>query len=311
MKTSLFIRFSLILLSIFFVQKVKAEPEFEAYYKIAAFGKHLGFFITSYEFDMPKKQFRYTTFLRLNKEGTDVTESLKAISDLDFKPISYEYTQVDVSMQMDPKTKANTKITSTTTIDVKVDKKNKMTGQKVINGKKTKISLDLPKGVFFSSSLYYVMLKNPPGLKPNTNFKFEAISEELAEIKSGKSTILPKMVTYGKNNAYKVMNEFADSRYENYITEKGEILAAYTPATGISADMVSNISEATDGISVSDAVLAQTFGRKPLGFSNQLMSGGLKKIDPSVPEEKIPAKTLPSAGNKNVIQKTEQGGTNE
>lgn len=278
---------NLFFIAIFFFSIItKAEVLFDGYYKVTSYDKHIGFFISKYEFDQTKKQFKHTYYLRIAKAGMDLTESMKAISDLDFKPISYEYTQLEGK---------NAKL-----IDTKF-KAGRMTGSITAGGKKTKINAALPEGAFLSSSLYYVMLKSPSGLKPGISFSFKAVAEELGEVKTGKSTILDKKMVLGQAAAYKVKNEFANSSYENFITDKGEVISAQNP-TGISTELVANIAEATEGVSVNNTVLSKLFGEVPKGASNKLVDGSTHN-PLKTPEEAAPAKTVPSESTRGVIMK--------
>lgn len=296
---------ALLIACIFSFAQAQAEILFEGYYKVSAYGQYLGYYITRYETDATKNQFKHTYFLRLTQKGVDVTESLRAVSDMKFNPISFELTSlIGKSIKM---------------IDAKF-KKEQMTGQITENGKKTKLSLNLSPDTILSSSLYYKIMagpndkknnKNIPGLQVGTKYSYPAIAEDSGQLFNCVSSVAGKMVTYGKQDAFKAVNDFAGTKYENYMTTRGEILAAYTPATGMAVDLTGTPEEATNGTPVPADALKKLFGEVPKGISNQLMAGGLKQIPDSTPEKQLPAKTMPSNANQGVIQKSTPSNTQE
>ena len=135
-------------------------------------------------------------------------------------------------------------------------------------GKKSKIEKVIPKGVFLSSALYYLMMKSKDGLKTDTNYDFQAIAEESAQISSGSAKVDKKMVTQGTLQLLKVQNKFAGSEYENLITDRGQVVSANTPATGIETELMKSPEEALEGIKVSNGTLEKIFGEVPAGKIN-------------------------------------------
>lgn len=271
-----------------------AEVLFEGYYRVLSFNKHVGYLIVRSEIDATKKEFKYTSYLKLGKNGFDYTESLKALSDHTFKPLGYEYTMLD---------KGNGLIFD---LKFKEDKKNKVrkiTGYKIETTagkppKKTDLVGDLPEGVFLASSLYYVILTNPSGLKPNVTFNFKAFAEEQGKIFDGKSSVTGEKITLGQVQAYKVKNEYAGSEYENTITERGEILSS-SSAAGISTELVATTSQATEGLTLDEKIIKKLFGDIPKGISNKIFEP--KKALPNEPTQ--PGKTIPSPETDGVILK--------
>jgi hypothetical protein len=243
------------LIQVTFLNFSYAEVLFEGYYKVSQFKKHIGFFILRNEIDSKTKEFKTTSFLRLGKNGFNMTESLTAISTTDFKPISYSYLATDgaKSKTIDMTFKADT-----------------MSGFVMENGEKSKVSKKLPKGAFLSSSLYYMMLNSKEGLKTGTKFEFTAVAEELADITKVTSTIEKKMVSRGILQLLKANNSFAGMEYENYITNQGQNISALTPATGIETELMKNSEEAVQGIKVSSGTLEKVFGSIPKGKTNVL-----------------------------------------
>jgi len=231
----------------------KAEILFEGYYKVSQFKKHIGFFVVRNEIDPKTKQFTTTSYTRLAKNGFDMTESLHTVSDAGLLPISYSYIGAEGK--------------KTKTIDATF-KKDVMTAQVSEDGKKSTVTKKIKKGTFLSSILYYLMLNSKEGLKTDSKYDFEAIAEELADVKTGTARIDKKMVTQGSLQLLRVTNSFAGPDYENLITERGEAITATTPATGIETELVKNNADATEGIKVNTATLEKLFGSVPTGTIN-------------------------------------------
>lgn len=246
---------SLFLIQLAFLNFANAEILFEGYYKVTQFKKHVGFFILRNEIDAKAKQFKTTSFLRLGKNGFNMTESLTAVSTTDFTPLSYSYLAADGSKSK--------------TIDMTF-KGDTMTGLITENGEKSKVTKKIPKGTFLSSSLYYMMLKSKEGLKTGTKFEFSAVAEELGEVTKGSSTIDKKMVSRGILQLLRANNSFAGMEYENFITNQGQNISALTPATGIETELMKNSEEAIQDIKVSSGTLEKIFGNIPSGKTNVL-----------------------------------------
>lgn len=238
---------------------VHAEILFEGYYKVTQFKKHIGFLILRHEIEDKTSNFKTTSFIKLGKAGFDMTETYKVISDSELAPLSISYLAAG-----DKKTK---------TIEVQI-KNQKMTGTIVENEKTIKLDEKIPKGVFLSSALYYIMLKSKNGLKTNSNFDYAAITEEGPVVMNGKVSIDNKMVTQGALQLLKVSNSFAGSEYTNLITTRGEVISAATPATSIESELVRNKEDATQGIKLTAGTLEKIFGDTPAGTTNVYHSKG-------------------------------------
>lgn len=238
---------------------VKAEVLFEGYYKVTQFKKHIGFMILRHEMDTKSKQFKSTSFIRLAKNGFDMTESYQATSDSELKPVKLSYLAAEG--------KSTTKTTEV------VFKNGKMTGETVENGKKTKINAALnKKDIFLSSALYYLMLKSKDGLKTDSKFDFFAITEEGPAIMQGTAIVDKKMVTQGTLQLLKITNKFAGSEYENLVTSRGEVVSAVTKSTSIETELVKSNAEALEGIKVASGTLEHIFGNVPAGKVNVYQS---------------------------------------
>ncbi len=233
---------------------LKAEILFEGYYKVSQFKKHIGFAILRQELDAKTKQFKTTSFIKLAKNGFDMTETYQAVSDSQLAPVSLNYLAAS--------DKVNSK-----TIDVTF-KNGKMTGLVVENGKKIKVDEKIKKDVFLSSALYYLMLNSKDGLKTDSKFDFLAITEEGPVVASGKVFVEKKMVTQGSLQLLKIKNTFAGPEYENLVTTHGEVISALTPATGIETELVKSNDEALEGIKLANGTLEKIFGDIPAGKIN-------------------------------------------
>jgi hypothetical protein len=234
-----------------------AEILFEGYYKVTQADKHIGFVIQRNELDAKTKQFKTTSFLKLAKHGFDMSESLHAVSDADLKPVSYTYLSTDG--------------TKSKTIDATFNfkgKEPKMTAQITENGEKKKKDKKITKDTFLSSALYYFMLKSKAGIKVDTKYDFSAIAEESFDVSTGSSRIEKKLITQGPLQLMRAQNQFAGSTYSNLMNDRGEVVSASTPATGIELTLVQNTAEATEGIKISSGTLEKIFGDVPAGKIN-------------------------------------------
>jgi opacity protein-like surface antigen len=236
---------------------VRAEVLFEGYYKVTQFNKHIGFIVQRNELDEKNKQFKTTSFLKLAKNGFDMTESLQATSTADLIPLKYSYMATDGKKSK--------------TIDATISK-NKLKAIITEDGKTKTVNKKVNKEAFLSSALYYMMLKSKVGLKTNSNFDFYAIAEETIDDTKGSSFIDKKLVTVDKLQLLKVTNKFAGSEYENLLTDKGEVYSSYTSASDIKSELVKNPDEATEGIKISSGVFEKIFGAIPLGKINPLFA---------------------------------------
>lgn len=245
------------LLTVFLTLNARAEVLFEGYYKVTQFGKHIGFVVQRNELDSKTKQFKTTSFLKLAKNGFDMTESLQATSTADLIPLKYSYIATDGK--------------KTKTIDATIAK-NKLKAIVMEDGKSQKIEKKISKDAFLSSALYYMMLNSKAGLKTNSNFDFSAIAEETIDDTRGSSQIDKKLITVDKLQLLKVTNKFAGSEYENLLTDKGEVYSAFTAATDIKSELVKNPDDATADIKIPKGVLEKFFGNIPEGKINPLFT---------------------------------------
>jgi len=233
---------------------VRAEVLFEGYSKILSGGIHVGYTVARYEYDPKKKQFLATTFLKTNEFGGNLTESLKAISTEDMKPVSYQYTTL-IGNQVK-------------TIDAKFQ--NGKILATIQDGTKTeKINKDLPKGAFLSSFLAYVMLRSPKGLSPDTKYDFQGIAEEDAAVYKG-IAFVKNPEDHNGIKVLRVLNEFKGTKFISLVTERGEMLSTKSPVQGIGTELVAKPSEATAAFPIPSSTLKALFGDVPTGQANEI-----------------------------------------
>lgn len=232
---------------------VFGQTMFEGYSKIFAGENHIGYVIQRYSYDKAKKQFKSIYFIRTNPKVADNTESLVAVADASFKPISYQYTS---------KTGATIK-----TIDVTFGK-----GQleaTVSDGKKSqKVTRAFSPGeTFLSTFLGYVILQK--GIKVGKRYSYKAIAEEDLSVASG-SIFLKQETTYNGQKALRVLNNFKGSQFISFMTPKAEVLGTHSPAQNIRTELVKDPSQATSNMPMEVNAITTLFGEVPIGKTNPL-----------------------------------------
>ncbi len=248
----------LVTITVLVTVSAKAEILFEGYSKVVSGGVHVGFIVSRYEFDSKKKQFSFTYLMKTNELAGNMLESIKAVSKADLSPVAYAYTSLAGGQ--------------TKTIDAKFE------GGKFIATVKdganiSKINKALPKGVFLSYFLVYEMLKNPKGITPGTKYEYQAIAEEDGAIVKGMAFV-KGVEEFNGIKAYKILNDFKDTKFTSYVSEKGEVLSAKSPVQSISTELVAQSSAATGNFQVPTALLKSLFGEVPLGNKNELANKG-------------------------------------
>lgn len=231
--------------SLFLSTFIHANVVNEYFQKIESAGAHVGYAIIREEFLASKNQFIVTTFTKTNDLGGSITESLKAYSTADTsEPISYQYT-----LLVGKKAK---------TIDAVVRKGILYATVAEDKSKRTlQTTLDPKKDVMFASSLVQRMLKK--GLSSGKNYSYNAVSEEDGQVVSGKVEILEQ-----KEDRYRVLNDFKQSRFYSYLNPKGVILETDNPITKLKTKWVSKKAEAVGDIAFPELVLKTLFGTVPM-----------------------------------------------
>jgi hypothetical protein len=263
---------------------VRADVLFEGYSKVLSGGVHVGYTIARYEFDAKKKQFVATTFLKTNEFGGNLTESLKAYSTDDMRPVSYQYTTI-VGNQAK-------------VIDAKFEN-GKILASVKDGAKGSKISKDLPKGAFLSSFLAYVMLRSPKGLVADSKYDFQAIAEEDAEVYKGVAFVKNKE-DYNGIKALRVLNEFKSTKFVSIVSERGEVFSTKSPVQGIATELVAKPSEATAAFPVPVSTLKTLFGDVPTGQMNEISKRAQNQPAPPVTPVEPPNKQQGIPGGKGI-----------
>ncbi len=284
------------------------EVLFEGYHKILSGKQHVGYTISRYEIDSESKKFHATIFVKLGALAGNMMESIKAVSDQNLSPISFEYTTL-----VTENNKASTKNIQASFKVFKFSKKDQALGQKkldkenkaklakgiavtektapseilkmtaVVNdsGKTNRIVEDLPKGTFLSYFLVYLMLKSKSGIQTDSKYEYKAIAEEKPKLVDGVA-IVRKEEEFNGVKAYKIENKFSDQTFISYVTDKGQVIGVLNPSQSIETLLVAKPSEATGEFNVPTTILKNLFGDVPLGAGNiisaRLQAEALKPV---------------------------------
>jgi hypothetical protein len=254
---------------------------FEGYHKVLSGKQHVGYSISRYEFDVTTKKFYSTIFVKLGALAGDMMESIKAESDQNLSPLSYEYTTL-VMENNKPKTKnihATFKLVKLSrkeqaALQKKLKKEEKppteilrMTATVNENGKKTKVIDDLPKGTFLSYFLVYLMLKSKTGIQTDSKYEYKAIAEEKPKLVDGVAIVRTEE-DYKGIKSYKIENQFNGQKFISYVTDKGHVIGVVNPSQSVETQLVAKPNEATAEFTVPSVVLKTLFGDVPLGVEN-------------------------------------------
>lgn len=276
----------ILIISVFCIELSQAsaplEKLFEGYYKIEIMNRHAGYVIDRYEVDNKNKQIIETRFLKATGDNTNITESYKTISSLDFTPISYSYTSIigTVTTTIDGKIKKGV-LTATKKVQ-DLSQQNNIKGNKKPSEKIERIERKLPEGTFFSGMLMYMIMRSKTGLQTNNSYPFKAIAEELADIADGEA-VVGKLETLNNNKVFKVQITFNKDSYFNYVNEQGETLSTNSPTQGNKTELVGKPSEATAGFPVSSSILTSLFNEVPLGVYNSVARAIRKDLPKNQP----------------------------
>lgn len=242
--------FIVAVLSFGLASAASAEIIFEGYYVIKTGSKSIGYTVQRYEFDAAKKQFTSTSYLQTDPKNVDLTESLKAVSDDKFQPISYQYItkKSGVAKMIDAKFIKDEMVATVT------------------NGKTEQtVKIKIKKGTFLSTFLGYLMLQN--GYKADKRFIYSAIAEEDGAAYSGESFIKGEEDYNGKK-VFKINNTFKGAQFTSYVTSKGEVLGTSSTPQNIATELVANAADATAGFTVPAETMKLLFGGMPTGKIN-------------------------------------------
>ncbi len=264
-----------------FSSALRADVLFEGYSKVNSGKDAVGYIVQRYEFDKSKHQFSTVAFTHLGAKAGNSNESMKAVCNDRFEPLSFSYT-----LQSKDKSK---------TIDGSFAKG--MMTLKISEGgylQTKKVKLD--KGTFLSSFLGYLMLQN--GFKVGKKFQYSAIAEEDGTVETGHA-LIEKEEPYHDNPAFKIMNEFKETQFTSWVTARGEILATESKAQGISTELVKDPKDATKDQVVPNSTLSLLFGKVPEGHANILSHPVSKNSNPvSGSSSPIPKSSSASSGDE-------------
>lgn len=228
---------------------------FEGYYKVLLSNVHAGYAVQRYTFNAQKKQFKsiYYVYVRLSPDGKKyTTESLTALSNEKFHPVSYQYTAIS-----DGKPIA---IDGQVKNDILVANINK-------GGKSTTSKVKVPKGAFFSTMLLHLVLQN--GLKVGKSFSFNAVAEEDAKVLGGTLSVTTEQKIKGVNT-HKLEYDYKNVKSEAYVSDEGHVLSSDAPAQGVSTVLVAEASEARGNFPFPEKTLKTLFGSVPSGKENTI-----------------------------------------
>lgn len=257
-----------------------AEIMFEGYYKVMRGTSRVGFFIQRYEFDLKKKHFTSTYFIQMNSTEADptvnpktISESLKAIADDKFQPLSYQYTVTNPEMIK--------------TIDAKfegvimkafISQKNPKSPTQAPAQTFTK---KVPKGTFLSTFLGYLMLQKQYAV--GKKFNYPAVAEEDAESYDGEAFIKDEQ-TFLNKKVFRILNTFKSIQFTSFVTNKGEVLGTQSPVQNISTELVPKANDATQGFVLPANTLKLLFGKVPVGTTHSLAGTSEPAIAPAKTE---------------------------
>lgn len=237
---------ALVLVSFLCLQSLQAKVLQEGWYQILSGQQHVGYLVHRYDFDEKKKQFKFTSFMKTNALGGDVTESVTAVASDGFEPVSYQYTTLvgKNNMFIDASFKDGT-----------------MTAKITKGGETKTIHEKLKKGTFLSYFLVYMILQNKAGLKSNVSFEYNAIAEEEAKTYKGYVDV-KEVESINGHETFKVFNRFKDIKSISNITPIGEVVQVRQPLTGLQLIAASK-ADATKGFPSSDKSLKTLFTTIP------------------------------------------------
>lgn len=277
----------LLVITALFSNSVHALTLLESYNRIVAAGSAVGYVVQRYSTD-PSGKITSVAFTHTNLAEGGTSESIKAVCDKKFTPISFSYTAklgnevklIDAHFKPTKPAKAKGKSAAKAEdkaidliMDVSVTEK----------GKTTKQSVQLKGGVFLSQFLVYLMLTNPKGLTKGVKYNYEAIAEETGNVLAG-DAFVDSVEVYKGYSVSKVVNNFNKVKYISLVTSNGELLLTQSPDQNLTVEMVKDRDEATKGFPVDTKSLTLLFGNVPKGDINVLAKqpkgGGSSATDP-------------------------------
>ncbi|MEZ4870850.1 MAG: hypothetical protein R2827_01130 [Bdellovibrionales bacterium] len=232
------------------------EIMFEGYYRVTASGKPIGYTIQRYTFDSTKKQFTSKYYVHAKSPVGMVTESLTAVSNDQFQPLSYQYTsQVGTQLK---------------SIDAKFEqtKTGQVMSYTVANGQQRQtLQQTLSKDVFLSTFQTYLMLQK--GFNPGTKFDFEAISEEDGQVQKGQA-LIKQEPGFEDKGILRILSRFKNIESVANANIKGEVIIVESPVQKIKQVLTPVAADATKGFNFNTKTIRYVFGNIPTGQVNQM-----------------------------------------
>lgn len=249
-------RSSIIFLLSFFLSSVLchsslAAPFFDGYYKLTSENRHVGYVI--HQFSLDKKELTHTYYVYMQTTEGAYIESLQGKSNVDLSPKSYRYTSFDGENGL--------------TLDAVVQTK-KLTIKTTKNKKSTIREVPLRKGVFLSSILQFLMLKNPKGIQVGLKYTYSAVAEEDGRTYDGVAWVKKEEMVEGKKS-FRVLNKFKGQKFISWLNQEGHVLKTRAVANGIEATLQSNPQEAVASFPMNKKTLELLFGKIPVGQAPQ------------------------------------------
>lgn len=239
-------KIALVLACIFTLPSISfADVLNEGWYKVMSANVHIGYYAARYEYNPKSRQFISKSFLKTNKAGGGITESLVAYSDEGMKPISYQYTSLSPA--------------GAKTIDAKFSKSNISLSISDKGIKKTQTST-IPKGTFLSAHLPIMLIKK--GVSVGKNLAYKAVAEEEGKVYTGKAYI-KEIKKMGTKELFRILNDFKTTKFVSLMDKNGAIIATKAPLLGITTNLQVDQKTATGSIAVPLKSLKKIFGKLP------------------------------------------------
>jgi hypothetical protein len=244
----------------------KAGILYEGWHKVLSAGQHVGYFVVRYDLDKKTNKFTYTSFLKTNAVGNDVTEAVKAESLQVTKPAlwivpqKYQYTStegkkvtlIDAAFHIEGGSGAKGKKKAKLHMIAKITK----------DGKSTTYDQILPDDTFLSGYLTYIILQSKEGLKVGNNYKYAAIAEEDAKLYNGTAFVKERTHEAGQDG-YKIIDEFKGIRFISIVNAKGDPLATKSPLLSIATQAAATREEAVGNLKLDEKNIRTLFGNIP------------------------------------------------
>jgi hypothetical protein len=260
---------------VFFAVQLNAAVIFEGYFKIMASGAHTGYLVSRYEIVEAKSEFHAKHFMKTNKLGGNINESIISVSDLKFRPKKYTYTLVSPEGN------------KTINFEVVKGKYNLV----IENGgkKETMKGKSMPKDVFFSRLVDYALASNPQKINSKSNYKYVAIAEEDGSQINGVAVVKGEALV-GKTAVFKIEHtldrgpKIPKETFEELISKVGDSIFYQNKSLGITAELVPQSGLATADMGLSSEILKGIFGEVPIGVINPVS----KSVSDNPPPKKTP-----------------------